>query len=473
MMDSRSLKKYAAWFMLGILFFAITISLWHFFRSGKVIVTVDNKSYFVTLNAVRGSGHEINKDYAKQSKGGLSANVATGTYIIQVQGPRTALITKTVVVGSRKTVRYNFVTPRLGIIEPVFNDNGQSISADNNHLVYLGRDTNQLSEINTQNITTTPYVQQLFSSIKWAGSNYGIGQDYNGALYEVKNGSANHIKLPSNIKQTGGITYAVSPDKHVYFSSGQSIYSGLVGGSFKEIYKTERSAPVLVASTKNILILSVPTEGDKEFKYYVETIDRSGSLVAKKNIRAFSAKWSPNGQRVILTNLSGSSGVYSPNLKLEQILPSKRIAAAVWTDNKTIAYSSLNTLWSYSLANANALALAQTGGYINELAVDQNNSYIYVVSEYGDQGATITGRYGLLNQPVKEVAKHLDIYLPIYLARCTISFTNFSQPVIIAHPYVDGIGAECIKGAQIKLQSYGLDTTNLPFVVGSTFIQSD
>jgi hypothetical protein len=147
-------------------------------------------------------------------------------------------------------------------------------------------------------------------------------------------------------------------------------------------------------------------------------------------------------------------------------LDNSLINNARWLDNSTLFYSINDQLWTYNLNNqrADLVTVTSLGETIEDLAISDDKSYIYIST------ATVSGanqaikRIGLQGQNVVDNIYKLKDIVPRPLDEFSLDLVNFKTPLtILVQPYPDSaVSAQLdLQAAQVKLQQAGIDLNKL------------
>ncbi|MEK7594243.1 MAG: hypothetical protein AAB436_01230 [Patescibacteria group bacterium] len=468
---SPLVKRYITVLVVVVVGFFVFTAVWRYLHTGRLVITTANPSSYITVKSAE-DDQKNNKSVLGQSQGQIRIRLPAGKYVVSIQGNRAILVSKLVEVEARKTLYYELKTPLIGAAEPVASVDAQNLVVNGSRLRYLDNESDNLSEISSQNPVPSAISGKSFESVTWADTGYGVAEDESGRLYEVDEGTLRAITLPKTSSNKDKVIYAVASNHRLYVAIGSDIYTSL-GSSLKKIYTTEVGAPVLAASPDRLAIISTPQYGDGEDQPgFVEVISNSGRKLAESPAQADQAVWSPDGSKLVAVNYSGGSRVYDSKLNEIVELPNRSIKTAAWSGNNTVLFGVDNELWSYGVGSGQARVLATvTKGDVLEISVTPDRSFAYLITK-SEEGSAIS-RFGLKDQKPDEVTGQLDIFLPLNLLACNVSYTNFAQPVIILQPFSPDSIENCRSAATSTLSDYQLDVSKLRFVDGPVFDQTD
>lgn len=470
-MEQSNLQKYLKYYVIGAICILVFTFIWQWLSTGSVRITTDNSSYNVTLSAVTGKQPTISQDYTKQKHGRLNTRVKVGTYVAQIQTARTVVATKTVVVTHSKTVVFNYKTTPSNPSEPVIDKSGEAIAVDSNRLLFLDSNSNTITQVDSTNALNTAYVNQSLQSVQWISTDYGVGQDESGSLYEINGNTIHKLSLPNGINRAS-IQYAVAANKQLYILTDASLYTGTVGSDLHKIQDVKVGNPVLSATPDAVAITNISAAGENTSTPYVEIVTNEGKTAAKKSITANDGVWSPDGSSLLLINNDALSAVYDAHLGHQTLLPTKGISTAAWVDDNTIVYASGSTVWSYNAASQTAVAVGQiSSGTVTTIAVDDAHSFAYLATS-GGNGGTIS-RVSLRGEAPSSLSTQLASFLPDTVDACTIDYINFTQPTILLQPYSQVVQNECQQEANKRLQDYNIDISKLGFEFGPILTDAD
>ena len=460
--------------IIRILFFLVILFLlfwgWGYIHKGKLVITTNNPENIITLTSARATSGTKNSLPIRQVQGHLSVTLSVGKYTLSVSG-KVLSLNQVIDIHAHKTQIYNLNPPAISSPEPVTSFSGSGIAADGSQLSFIQSGRQSLMRVDSQNIVTTLGGGQSLQTIRWANPDYGVGQDSQGHLYTINNGSVTLLKVPEAYDASKPVNFSLTPGRQIYLSFGSTIYSGNEGSGFKKIYSSASNAPKLAASDSSLAVLesqdessedqSLPTQTvNKNHKSSVAVIDKNGKLIKKISIRTIFATWSPNSQRLALTTYDSSSYIYDNSLNQLATIPNHNTANLKWLNNDVILYSVDNKLWTYSLQKGQAVAVANLSpeSTIGEIAVDKDAHFIYL-SVIASQGGGIK-RVGLSGQKVADFVYQLDVFLPTTKGQCTIDYVNFTRPTISVTT-AGSPSAACQNTAKDELRQDGFDLSQL------------
>jgi hypothetical protein len=305
--------------------------------------------------------------------------------------------------------------------------------------------------------------------MSWSKSGAGIGQDSNNQLYKIEKYNIKRLSPPKPIASSTNVSSAISDDGTAYASIDSDIYLIGSGGGFTKIHTTNSFTPILVGSNNAVAVISPPrNDSDTNMESgsetpIIEIVGSSGKITAKQNIKGMGGAWSPDGSKLLVTNYFGNSGIYDKNLDLLATLPNYRIDQVYWVDDKNIIYSVENTVWSYGTTTSQSHVLAQLGqgNTIKSIAVGNSKDHVYLASTSSDKYNLY--RFGLRGQSVPGYITTLDVFLPVNLDSCNLSYVNFTKPptiVMTAYPDDKSI---CQTQTDIELIQDGLGPNNFRY----------
>jgi hypothetical protein len=464
--------------IVGLIVFIIAIQIvWHYFHTGKIVITTNNPQNIIELSKVNiktVAGAPLQSFSARNQ---LSANVGLGEYtakVINLNKSSTQLINLT----SHKTLKYNMSLDNTLGFEPVASQNANDIVADNNNLTYLNPETYTLNTITSNNSSSAINSNVKFNIVKWINTSYGVGQSPNSnSLYSISGDNINKISLPSSVNINGDdSSFDVASNKQIYVASGENVSSGNQNDNFKEVYTAPTSDLVIgAASGKFAAAYSVGNAAVNDNDNVVLAVVNSSGKVKKTKVTedVNSLSWSPNQNYLASINES-SVNVYNSTLKHIALIPTTfQPGFLSWINSNELVYASSTQVWMYNIQTQKdtILANAPLDEAITYLTVNDEKSYIYLsmagTPSYNNPEIM---RIGLQGQSTSSLADQLQNILPITLSDSTIGLINFTKPSILITPnaYSTSSTASYIQEAQSQLQQDGYDISSLSFNVGPT-----
>jgi hypothetical protein len=458
-----------AYSLSGLIFITLFIVVWlaNYLSGGTIIIT-SNKNSTIAIQKTSGG-----KPFTKIGIGSLSATIKHGQYIATVKNGTQASVQFIDFNNGHKTLKYTITSTVLKYVEPVTYQNSQNLEASSNKLLYLNASSKKLYEIDAQNNLINVNSTQQFQSIKWADASFGVGQDINGHLYTLNGGAISPLAVPFTYNRAEA-GFDVTQSKEIYLSHGADVYASSQNGIFKKIYTAKYDGLALAGSANHVAVACKAEDtGDCNQNPELITISSAGKINAEKNTVIASGRvgafhWSPNGQYLAVPGDSGL-GIYD-NV-MHQIgsistLDNSLINNARWLDNSTLFYSINDQLWTYNLNNqrADLVTVTSLGETIEDLAISDDKSYIYIST------ATVSGanqaikRIGLQGQNVVDNIYKLKDIVPRPLDEFSLDLVNFKTPLtILVQPYPDSaVSAQLdLQAAQVKLQQAGIDLNKL------------
>lgn len=444
-----------------ILFF----SIWHYFHTGKIIITSDNKGATLFLERVSENGTHDEK-IAEESGGELSVKVAAGTYRANAGSGRLQSVNTTIKLKGRKTARYHLNPVEPQDLEPVAPLSAESIHASDTEILYLDSEgaLNRLSNNKADEVISN----LQFRKIEWGSGGFGIGQDLTGGFYSIKNSEILKLAAPPGSGEKNSNNFSIAQNNQAYMSVGRDIYLRSTEGTYKKIYSTDLQSPQLSASADKLAVFKPPPlgegeDGEKAAQPMVEIINKDGKLIAQKSISALTLSWSPDAQKLIAINQDGNSEIYNTTLESVANLPSKSIQSVSWLDSDTILYGTDSLLWSYKFKDniASIISAQPAGNAISEISIDESRSYAYI--QVASEEKSNLFRLGLKNQKVRKDVLQLGALLPETYGGCYIKYINFTEPTILISPGLEASAATCLAAAKEEVGLFNLSPENFKY----------
>ncbi|MGZ6004844.1 MAG: hypothetical protein ACXWLH_01700 [Candidatus Saccharimonadales bacterium] len=434
---------------------------------GTVIVTTNDYNNSITVvDAAPILSSASNKPAPKLNPkptiyhSGQKVSIKPGTYFVNVSNDAvSAAQTVEIFAGETKQLTINLPLD-TSPPEPVGDVNSSLFSVGSTQLVYLDSRSGLLYKIDGSNrITQTS--ETVISTVKWADSSFGVGQDSAGTLYIIRGGSVSPL---NNLPSIGGNlspSYAVAPNRDIYLSYGKDVFLGSPNG-FKHIYAASNDSLSLEASSDRVAVLETAKDAtNKEGSVIV--IDKLGKVIKKNDFEA-DVRWSPSGKYLITIN-EGPSQVLDTSLKTVAIVPNALPQDVVWQNDSTMFYLQGNSLWEYSIRTglAKVVSLIAQNQTLVSAYLDSGGNYVYLSSQASSGTDTYFSiyRYGLKGQTASSDAIKLHDHLPWLTDGCFLSLVNFTRPTVSA---VQGNSFDdCLTTAKKYVGQYGLEVNKFSY----------
>lgn len=394
----------------------------------------------------------------KGATGTFSSPLPVGTYIVTAKdGQSSSQQSTTLKGGDTKKVILNLSS--IGDTEPVTSRGASSLIVDD-AMAFIDRGHNGLYRVDSGNNELQIKSDLPFITARWANSSYGVAQDANGRLYRVTD-TITPITAPSQYGDS--TTYALAPNHDTYISDGKTLYIGKPEGDFKKLYDSSKSLTIITASNNAVLLSEIPSgsrEGD------LLAIDRTGQ-VKRIDGEAYSAKWSPSGGLIALSNDSRAA-VLDANLQTVATLPKSNVNSPTWLDDHTVLYGVNDELWKYDLPSGQATLITKfdSSGQVSEITPSKDGAYLYITVQKTTQSGDLSFelvRLGLHNQPITPMLQRLRLIIPNNVNGCELGYINFARPAVTVHPTSASQDA-CMLSAKNYLQGYGVDPASIQLV---------
>jgi len=430
---------------------AVILILWRLFEylnASSITINSDNPHSLITIS--RADGPQTN---FKQANHTLSFRAKSGPYLVSVKV--NSAVTAQIINLKAHQSRHYLINPVTTTgVEPVINQSAYSITSDSSHLLYVNSQDQHLYQIDNQDNIKLVDANHSFRTIRWIDPTYGVGQDLNGQLYVINNGSAGSLNLAyKNIT-----AFDVSTDKHIYFSSGHDIYSGMANRQFEKLYSGEDTFSMLVATSESVAAIISPDAREnnpQSLAASTTVISRNGTVVSK-NIDTSVGAWSPNGQYLAISTTRGGK-VLNKSLAEAALIPSSSVVNPVWLNDTTLLYSNADQLWRYDLNSQRSQLIANMplGGRVIGLTINSDKSYAYLIISQANGGVVIK-RVALQAQSGPAFLYQLQSILPLNVGGCTLSLVNFNQPTVVVQA-LDAAPQQCQQTAPTELQQRGFN----------------
>lgn len=449
--------------LIGLLVFIQWLT--GYLEYGQLDITTNSSLNTITLTAPVTTKNTGSKPFSEQAHGSISTRLRKGSYLIDVQiGSNES--SQYVVVKAHTTEHVNINLVNAGGVEPVVYDYAQDVVADSSHLIYLASDDDSLNEINTQNQSTQIDASYLFQTIQWANTSFGVGQEANGSLFVIQNGSVSPLNSPASNTAGEPLVFAVAPNKNIYLGIGSSVYSGTAAGGFKKIYAHREAGGFLSAGLDKVTLINAGYSGSPAS---LVTITSSGEQIERRQstfINTWSS-WSP-GDKYIVVNGSSTGEILNASMQQVATIPQGDFTNPVWLNDNTLFYSINDQLWSYDVQTQRSQVIADmpNGEQIQALTVSTDDAYVYLVTSDSDGDQAIR-RVGLNGQQVPSIVYNLQDFLLIPSipgAGYSFGLVNFSgKPAVQVLVYAGSSSATSLQSAMQILQQDGFNLGQLQF----------
>lgn len=443
--------------------FAVLLLL-HYLHTGTLVVTATKDA---TIQVTNPSGKVV-----AQGTGNLTTHLNQGEYTLLVGGKSLAT-NKPVVIHGRKTLTVYIAAIQAKIIEPVTPGEASSIVANSTSLTYVDSNgaLNHIDQANRRILLNGTKAAVL--DIAWADSSFGAMLGSDGTVYTIDHGSLQPTSLTiSNINDQYA-AIAVTPDHHIYVSQNNYLYFGDASG-FSKIYTATNPIVSLTASGSVVAAITnktITANGQPTIQAKLLSIDSTGRQVGAINLptndsqsTVMSLAWSPSGKLLAIANGSSLGALYNVNLQKLVDLPEQNITSAAWLGNDTLYFSTSkdSLLWRYSYQSGSAAAVANAtpGSSIRDVAVGDAHNDIYFSVTDTSSNQTLLERISLEGTQKSSTTYQLGFFLPATLTNCSVSFVNFTRPVL----YADYTTSQAACQAELTktLQQDNLDVRQLP-----------
>lgn len=445
---------------LAVLSVGLIIWLYTFLSTGKIEIYSDRNST-ITLQTAGSNPTTI-----KVGSGYVSATVSHGQYVVEVKNGIRSARQNIDLTGGHKTIKFTIKPVALENASPVTYENAQGLYVDSDKLIYLDNGTGELMEINRQN-NVNEYIQdqpRTFQFIKWSSSAYGVAQDSNGYLYAIRNGTINALHMPFSYNG-GTVGYDISQGGKIYVSYNQHVYVMGQNGSFKHIYTSTSSRPLLAASNDHVAVAD-EANGSTSSNPMLAVVDTKGNVI-KKHLDAGILSWSPDG-RYLASAGKSSVTVYDQSLNRVALVSSDYVGQITWLGNDTLIYASSDELWQYDVSTqrADLLGVMPLNNTVTSIAVDKEKSYVYITTGGQDTNDSNISRVGLNGQTPQSNVTELQNVLPLDFEACTVSLVDFAVPPMVVIDQAPGLGTiNCLQQTYSEFSIAGISTGGLQFSV--------
>ena len=460
-LNKQVFTKLAVRLLILVVFVVIGVVLFNYVSSGTLTVTADSSTSSITVSSLppqqQGSADRTTAAFTRKGTGSLTVHVHSGTYFVFAQNGNTQT-GQTVKVGWLAHVHITITTAKLTTTEPVLYENAQNLAADNTHMIYLNGNSNQLENINSQNIDTPLSADQKFTSVAWANPSYGVAQDSSGNLYVFNGSSLSPLKTPltgaSNLAST---TFAVAPDKTIYIGYGSYVYRGTDNGDFSTIYRNFAQGDSLVAANDRVLVIT-PNTGNATGGM-ATVIDKNDKTITKGfgySLGGWSP-WSANGNYIVIT-VGSVTELFDATLKQVGTVPEPNgINGGAWLGDNTLYYASGNQLCAYDVSKSTSslVATMPDNDSIQAVTASTDGAYIYTTAATSSSDATpgAVFRVGLRGQTVSNELTTLQDVLPITSSTYSVGLRNFTgTPTITVTAFPGTDPNDALQSAQDAVQ---------------------
>lgn len=427
----------------------------------KVITNNSNNTIYIRKIETLSSMKQIS---IEQKGNTVETRVSPGKYIITVKnGPISKSKTVNLNMADNQEIKLFIDNKTLYTnSEPTTSFGAGSISADKDTIRFINRNDadNELYSVAKSGLVSHLDKGVAYDYIKWADATFGIGIGKNKTtgvitVSVVDKDEVKHVKTP--FKPNTYVSIAVAPNHNWYVSDGKNVYQGFSDGSFKLIYKTDKTVGVYSASNNAVIMMqTIPNK------------IREGTIISLHNDgtkyqipgSAYELAWSPSGNRLVTSG--DVTAIFDDKLNKLDTPPTGNFISPVWLNNSTILYSSNYTVYRYDMNTGEDTALKEyqsdSVGRPGQLALSSEKDYLYIAIQKNSSAANPSfklTRIALNNQPTKQLPViSLDLMIPNNVKRCGLQYVNLEQFTIInTGPRPLG---ECMGVIQDYLASYNM-----------------
>ncbi len=190
----------------------------------------------------------------------------------------------------------------------------------------------------------------------------------------------------------------------------------------------------------------------------------------QKNVEAYDAAWSPNGNYFLTTNDSNTQ-VFDSSLNPIAVVPNNNVNSPLWLTNDTLLYMINNQVWEYSVSTGTSEIVAATPANrgIVDAALSPDASYVYLAVQ--DKPGS-NDSYSLLRVAFKgqsantNTIQKLQPQFPWLLGSCYLQLINYGTPpaVLVTDSSTSSVPVDCSGLAQTYVQQFGVDPSQLQYV---------
>jgi hypothetical protein len=424
--------------------------------AGRLDVVVNNSRASIDIRRTTPNPGVID---TKKATGSFSSMLPSGNYVITAKLDLSSS-QKIVNLKSGETKKVEISIGVVGDAEPVSNREARNIIVDT-ALSFLDRASGNIYRVDQANNEKLIQASRGFSTVQWAGSSYGVGQDTTGQLFRITD---NATTIAAPFEYNNKTTFALSPNRSLYVSDGKKLYFSKPEGSSKLLYTSTKQISVM-AGSDTFVMLSETQSDSKEGSIIV--VDQNGST-KRSDGETYSATWSPSGKLVFLSG-GNKNGVFDASLNVVSGLPDSNVNAPAWLDDNTLLYGVNDKLWKYDISSKTSSIITSLGssGQISQVSPSKDGAYIYMsVQKNNDSGdfSFALSRLGLNNQPRAAGLNRIQLVVPNTVSGCSLGYTNFTH-LTITVKNISSSQEACLQSSKTYLQQYGVDLSSLQFSI--------
>jgi hypothetical protein len=460
MLDSQRVKRIAVYaiILLAVVFFAF--QLHRNAVTGKVSVTVDRKDGYIKVLDQNGLETAGVKQYSGQKLQKLTERLKPGKYTVLAY-TKSSYTNKIISVKARQSISLSLKLDAAHSPEPVVSSGALGVFASSNELYFIDALAKNLRHINSQGDISQGDPAHVLTKARWASSGLGIAQDRSANLYVINNGVLSSLPLPFPANNNPSVSFDIAPNGTIYLTNGQDIFAGNSAGGFTKIYSSGDNYNIALAASNNgvAFVEKYPAGGPSSLVVLKDGVQKRAASNANQ------LAWSPGGNYIAASDGKKTGVIYDSSLGHRYVLPNLAPSSLAWSNEKSLLYYASNAIWSYSISDQQSKVITNLipGDKVSAQAVSSDQSYLYF--SVSNSGKLQLFRLGLNGQPVNSSLTTLDVFLPEDIGVCSLSYINFTKPVItIRYPDSGTDPALCVKAAGAELRHYNIDPDKFNYI---------
>jgi len=443
--------KKIAWLLAILIVLIVGLNLlYSYLTTGKIAVTSE-KTDGVTIRA-------IDTAYTKTVKGSINARVKPGDYSVTVENT-SGSSSKIVHVVARQTSPVSLHIITASQAEPVTSRAPGGLVVDQNAMTFVDINNNNLYRVTADGVEHLVDADHSLTTISWADSSYGIGEDGDAQLYIIEGDSVTPLSLP--FSHNNNVSFFITAKRTLYVSNGHYLYVQSAGGSLKRFYSADAGHIITIkAASDDYAVISDAAANSR--KNHIALITTSGTVNNFKE-EGYEIAVSPSGKNIAVT--SDDETVITDN-QLQEVagVPAGNVNSPVWLNDNTLLYGVTSGLWSYDLQNSSSQKIGDVSrtGYVSSITPDKTGKYIYLlVQNNSNSGKSfLLQRINLEGKQPPGIYVRLGVYLPNTVDECSLGYENFVTMTIEVYGPAESQD-DCLGKARDYLKLYNANDPSL------------
>ena len=193
-------------------------------------------------------------------------------------------------------------------------------------------------------------------------------------------------------------------------------------------------------------------------------VDRSGKLIGKRSISASAVSWSPDGERLFVSD-ERTGKILNSKLDEVAVVPFKHISSFTWLDDDSVLIGVDNRLWQYDIQSkiSKLLTSVTMGNTIFGVYASVDLGQVYFTTRNSERSQIYRVPTSKSQSAVSTDLGKLPLILPDSFGFCVVSYVNFVKPIItVKYPRPDA-RENCIQTAKDELSYFDINPSLFTF----------